>query len=148
MAQITDNNSRKILHQLHNLTKAIDSAGDQILRSEMGLGFSQFKILTFLQDQAQQTQTSIATTLNLTPPAVSRHVEVLRGKGMVVIRVNPKNKREHLISLTSVGRVSLQEIWNIFDTSFNDITTVLSADEQEQLVGLLTRLFTQVPARK
>lgn len=141
-------NSRKVLHQLHSLIKAIDGAGDQILHNEMGLGFSQFKILSAIKDMPQSSQSRIAVYLSLTPPAISRHIESLLKKGLVTRSVNPKNRREHLLGLTTTGKNILKKSWVLFDTRFNSVIQVLDDSEQKQLIAMLDKLFYQMLACK
>jgi MarR family transcriptional regulator, transcriptional regulator for hemolysin len=140
----SETNSRKVLNRLHSLIKAIDGAGDQILHSEMNIGFSQFKILTALKDLPQSSQAALASCLNLTPPAISRHIEVMIGKGLVTKRINPKKKREHLLALTAQGESYLHKCWHLLDGKFDDIIVSLSPKEQIQLISLLDRLSLQL----
>ena len=144
----TNSNSRKVLHQLHSLIKAIDDAGDHLLHSEMDMGFSQFKILIEVKDKPQSSQATIAACLNLTPPAISRHVETMQKKGLITITVNPKNRREHLLSLTTKGKNNLKESWHLLDTRFSAIMNVLELKEQKQLIYLLDKLSYQLMACK
>lgn len=144
----TQSNSRKVLHQLHSLIKALDNAGDQILHSEIGLGFSQFKILMTIKDMPRSSQAAIAACLNLTPPAISRHMETMHTKGLVTITINPKNRREHLLGLTPKGKNSLKKSWLLLDVKFSAIMEVLDEKEQKQLIYLLDKLFYQLMSCK
>ena len=136
-----DSDSRKVLEQLHSLTRALDSAGDQLLQQELGLGFSQFKILSTLEKSPQSSQALIAAALNLTPPAVSRHVDSMLGKGLLVTKKNPKNRRQHLLSITAIGKETLQKSWRLFDSKFSNVMGSLSAAEQKQLISMLDQLL-------
>jgi DNA-binding MarR family transcriptional regulator len=141
-------NNRKVLHQLHNLARAIDNAGDQLLRSDLGLGFSQFKIMSLLKEYPYSSQKTIARSLNLTPPAVSRHVESLLAKGLIATRVNPSNKREHFLSLTQRGKETLIKIQALFDVTFADVVQILTPPEQKLLVTMLDKLYAEISLKK
>ncbi len=133
--------NRKVLNQLHSLIKAIDNRGAQILLHEMGIGFSQFKILSCLSKTPGASQSEIAQWLNLTPPAISRQVEAMLGKGLIASRKNPKNRRQHILSLTSTGQDALKKAWELLDSRFGDVMAVLSKEEQSRLVDMLDRLL-------
>lgn len=136
--------SRTVLYQLHNLIRAIDKTGDHILLSEKGFGFSQFKILTVLSKQPASSQKYVAQCLNITPPAISRQVENMVGGGLITIQVNPKNKREHLLSLTTAGHATLKKSWELLDGRFSQVMAVLDKKQQRQLIDMLDKLSTQL----
>lgn len=137
-----DGDSRRVLQQLHSLTRALDSAGDQLLQQELGLGFSQFKILSTLEKTPQSSQASIAAVLSLTPPAVSRHVDSMLNKGLLVTKKNPKNRRQHFLSITAAGKETLKKSWTLFDVRFNNVMENLDPVEQKRLIGMLDRLLS------
>jgi DNA-binding MarR family transcriptional regulator len=141
-------NSRKVLNQLHSLIKVIDTAGDKILHAEMSLGFSQFKILTVLRERPLVSQATIASLLNLTAPAISRHTDILLHKGLVTMKVNPKNKREHLLALTAAGGEALSKSWDLLDSRFTRVIKILTTQEQQQLIDMLDKLFRQLLRHK
>ncbi len=136
--------NRKVLNQLHSLIKAIDTRGAQILQNEMGIGFSQFKILSTLSKQTNVSQATIVGCLNISPPAISRQVEVMLGKGLISSYKNPKNRRQHILSLTPLGEKTLIQAWEILDARFGDVLAVLDKKEQAQLVVALDKLYQQL----
>lgn len=144
MTDELQSNSRKVLNQLHGLTRVIDSAGDQILHTEMGLGFSQFKILAVLKEKPMVPQVTVAKRLNLTAPAISRHIEAMLAKQLLTTMVNPKNRREHLLNLTPIGEDTLKVSWDLLDTRFKAVIKILNKKEQEQLIRMLDQLFRQL----
>lgn len=139
-----NSSNRKVLNQLHSLIKAIDTRGAQILQNEMGIGFSQFKILSTLSKQANVSQATIAECLNISPPAISRQVEVMLSKGLISSYKNPKNRRQHILSLTSSGEQTLAQAWDILDVRFGDVLAVLDQKEQKQLVVMLDKLYQRL----
>ncbi len=138
------NTNRKVLNQLHSLIKAIDNRGAQILQQEMGIGFSQFKILSTLSKQTNVSQAALAECLSISPPAISRQVELMLGKALIDSYKNPKNRRQHMLSLTPLGANTLKQAWDILDVRFGDVVAVLDQDEQKQLVATLDKLYQQL----
>jgi len=137
-------NSRTVLYQLHNLIRAIDKAGEYILHDEKGFGFSQFKILSVLSNQPNSSQRYVADCLNVSPPAISRQVENMISSGLITSRVNPKNKREHLLALTMSGDAILKKAWDLLDGRFSQVMAALDKKQQQQLVDMLDKLSAQL----
>ncbi len=137
-------NSQLLLTQLHDVVQAIDKAGDQILRSEKGLSFAQFKILTTVHDRPQASQRDVARCLKLSPPAISRHIDNLISAGLVTSRVNPRNRREHLLGLSVQGQKALQSAWQLLSSRFSSAMAVLNPADQKHLITMLDRLLGQV----
>lgn len=145
---MANDNNRKVLEQLHGLTRAIDQRGDHILREKMDIGFSQFVILSTLFKQPDSSQVAVAACLNLTPPAISRQVEMMLQKGLIASRKNPSNRRQHVLSLTKLGQNTLKKAWQLLDEKFNDIMAVLDKPEQQNLVKTLDQLFQRLVVLK
>jgi len=88
---------------LQQLSAVYARESDQILQEQLGIGFSQFKILSTLQTNSMAQQKHIAFQLGQTEASISRQVKLLHAKGMLESTVNPANKREHITTLTGKG---------------------------------------------
>lgn len=88
---------------LHHLVSLLSRASDQILQEQLGIGLSQYKILTTLHDHSHIQQRMIASMLGQTEASISRQIKILTEKGMLVSLKNPSNQREHLADLTPRG---------------------------------------------
>ncbi len=151
MTQMTANSSysqaddnRSFLYQLQDVVRAIDQAGERILQDNGGIGFSQFKILTVLYKTPYSSQKHIASCLNLSPPAISRQVELMVSSGLLNKQLNPKNRREHSLSLTVNGESILDKTWAVLDSRFGQVTSVLSETQQQQLTVMLAKLSAEL----
>ncbi len=88
---------------LHKAVFAMDRSVDRLLAERFDLTFSQFFILRVLAKRSGTTQKAIAGARGLTEAAVSRSIDVLLEKKLVTRKVNPTNRREHMLVLTKEG---------------------------------------------
>jgi DNA-binding MarR family transcriptional regulator len=88
---------------LHHLSAVYTRESDQILQEQLGIGFSQYKILSTLAENPATQQKHIAFTLGQTEASISRQIKLLQRKGFVESKRNPNNRREHLTALTIKG---------------------------------------------
>lgn len=103
MTQIAIREENTIGYLLQHLASMLHRQCDQMLQERLGIGMAQYRILTMLQMRPGAQQRKIADCLGQTEASVSRQVKVLHDKGMLVTRVNPKERREHNTELTPKG---------------------------------------------
>lgn len=113
---------------------------DQVLQEQLGIGFSQFKIMMVLEHRPQLRQRQIADMLGQTEASISRQIKLMKHSGLLHTKTNPSNKREHLTELTHKGQrfgTKAIEVLNKYHAPmFNDI----SGKDQQRLRELLERL--------
>lgn len=88
---------------LHSVASQLDKQSDQALMEQLGLGFSQFKIMQVMEGSTGVTQRYVAEQLGQTEASVSRQVKQLHQRGLTEVVVRPDNKREHRVWLTRRG---------------------------------------------
>jgi MarR family transcriptional regulator, transcriptional regulator for hemolysin len=132
--------SQAIAQKLHNLSALLSRESDQILQERLGIGLSQYKILSAAASNPRLQQRSIAVELGQTEASVSRQVKLLLKKGMITSRKNPANRREHLTELTAKGTRVTEAAAQALATYHRSLTGHLSPRQQEVLLGLLADL--------
>lgn len=128
---------------LHHTAATLHRQADQILQEQLGIGMSQFKILTLLQEGALH-QRQIAGQLAQTEASISRQAKLLVEKGMVQAHINPQNRREHVTLLTSKGMKITQAASDILATFHEPVFDMLSPKQKQQLVVILQDLHRDV----
>ncbi len=94
---------------IHHVAFILDKQADVVLKDQFGIGFSQFKILMVIRHKPGLLQRTVAAYLGQTEASVSRQIKLLSEKGYIASKRNAKNKREHIVMLTSEGeRVSTE----------------------------------------
>ncbi|HET9174590.1 MAG TPA: MarR family transcriptional regulator [Candidatus Saccharimonadales bacterium] len=129
-----------IVQTILTLSAHLTRESDQILRERIGIGLSQYKILLAVAHNERLQQRSIALELGQTEASVTRQIKLLIAQGMITVRTNPANRREHFSELTAKGvRVSEAGRQSLAQY-YRDATSRLSTRQQEIASQLLTEL--------
>jgi DNA-binding MarR family transcriptional regulator len=88
---------------INHLASVIGKQSDQLLQEQLGIGWSQYRVLMVLELNPRIQQKSIGKTLGLSEAGVSRQIRLLRKKGLLSSIVDPSNKRRHLSVATPLG---------------------------------------------
>lgn len=88
---------------LEHVSSLLAKQSDQVLQEQLGIGFSQFKILRALQTTPQIKQRDIAFYLGQTEASISRQVKLMIEQGLLRTNISPANRREHITLLTQKG---------------------------------------------
>jgi DNA-binding MarR family transcriptional regulator len=132
-----------LMHTLiHQLSAVYARESDQILLEQFGIGFSQFKIMSTLQNNLASQQKHIAFALGQTEASISRQVKLLIRKGMLTVSVNPRNRREHITELTSKGSRMIEAANEVLQTYQLKSIEHIPHKQQTQLLELLAKLHT------
>lgn len=123
---------------VQHLSAVMARQSDQLLLEQLGIGFSQFKILMVLQSNPDIQQKQIAETLGQTEASISRQIKLLTQKGLLATRLRPENKREHLTSLTPRGVRFADEAMRIIRKYQALVLEGVSDKSKQQLVDLLS----------
>lgn len=129
---------------LHHVAFALDRQSDQVLQERLGIGFSQFKILMAVKWKGAVQQKQIASYLAQTEASVSRQVKLLHDKGLIISRLNPRSRREHLTMLTPKGDQTLERAMRVLNDFHSPVISQLSSKQQIQLAEALQTLRNYV----
>ena len=110
---------------------------DQVLQERLGIGMSQLKLLMMLQRTPNVQQRKLAECLGQTEASISRQIKLLREKGLLTIRVNPRSRREHLTIPTSKGIKLTEAALEVLSQHHEPMVGQLSVKQQEQLIAVL-----------
>lgn len=125
---------------LHHLSSVMARNSDQLLLEQLGIGFSQFKILLTLEQSTGLQQKRIAETLGQTEASISRQIKLLHDASMISSHVNPNNRREHITRLTPKGLSVIERAMQILNNYHAPVFARLNAKQQQQLQELLSRV--------
>lgn len=128
---------------INHLAFTLGRLNDQLLQEQLGIGFSQYKLMMVLQKLPHIQQKQIASALNQTEASISRQIKLLHDKGLLQTTVSPKNRREHITTLTAKGLRYNEEARRIMAKHFDPMFQDIGEKEQQQLLGTLTRLHQQ-----
>jgi len=118
-------------------------AADSQLTKESDLTYSQFKVLFLLDKYADHSQKEAAQKLELTEAAISRLTETLVRKELIARKVNPDNRRENHLEITSLGKAKLASSWSLL--SQTELKLYHDLDPQE--VKVFMKVIDQLNLR-
>lgn len=127
----------------------MDKTADHILQKNLNLKFTQLRMLIAIKGCTQHcpcSQKDIARFWQMTEAAVSRQIELLKGRGLVGSRENAANRRANLLTLTAKGEQMLKRGAALLETHYDKIYGVLKAGERKALLSsleTLTKKFSQ-----
>lgn len=124
----------------HHLSFVLARQSDQVLQEQLGIGFSQFKILLILEQSNGVPQKQIAVSLGQTEASISRQIKLLQDQAILTSEVSPTNRREHITRLTGKGIKLVEKANEILNTYHAPIFNKLSERQQQQLRELLTTM--------
>ncbi len=124
----------------HHISFVLARQSDQVLQEQLGIGFSQFKILLILEQANGLPQKQIAVKLGQTEASISRQIKLLQENGMLSSQVSPTNRREHITALTPKGVKVTEKAMEILNNYHQPIFNKLSERQQAQLRELLTAM--------
>ena len=133
----------QISHLLNHLSFALVRQSDQVLQERLGIGFSQYKILTVVQYHPHLQQRKIADSLGQTEASISRQIKLMHDQGLLMTQVNPENRREHTTTLTPRGVRLASEATATLEGYHAPVINALSDKQQKQFLELLELMHNQ-----
>ncbi len=138
--------SQHISLRIQNLATLLYKIFDQVLQSRLGIGMSQFKILSTVKDNPRLLQNHIASALNQTEASISRQVKLLHKKKLLITQINPKDKRQHVTTLTTSGQRIINEAMVILEAIESRSIVGLSKNQQFELLNALDIIEQHAPS--
>lgn len=116
---------------LHHLASVLDRQSDAVLQERLGVGFAQFKILTALTAHDGLRQKRLAHLLGQTEASISRQVHLMEQRGLITSRLNPRNRREHIIALSRKGMAISERAARLLNSYHAPVFARLSMHQTE-----------------
>jgi DNA-binding MarR family transcriptional regulator len=107
----------------------------------VGSNLHEYAVLFRLVHDAEVPQHELAYDAAIDPAAVSRLVRAMASAGLVTTRVDPSDKRQRYVKLTSKGRTLERTLSPVIDDALRPLLSGLSASEERQMLELLERAY-------
>lgn len=130
--------TNNIGYLINHLAFVLGRQSDQVLQEQLGIGFSQFKIMMVLKWNPHVQQRQIAENLGQTEASISRQIKLLHNKGLLSTRIRSENRREHITQLTSKGERMTEQAMTTLNNYHTPTFSSLSDKQQQQLVEILS----------
>lgn len=136
--------TNNIGYLLQHLSFVLMRHSDQVLQEQLGIGYSQFKILMVLQWNPSVKQRKIAERLGQTEAGISRQINLLKKQGLLTRVASPENRRQHLTRPTPKGEKLTDKALEILNNYHAPMFAQLSSKQQQQLQEILSTLHSYV----
>jgi DNA-binding MarR family transcriptional regulator len=98
--------------------------------------------LATVAERGPMSQAELGRILKVDPKDMSAIVHDLNQRGLVVRVPDPADRRKNAISLSPAGTRLLHRTEKLGEQANAELTAVLTPDEREQLIRLLTRIVS------
>lgn len=105
---------------------------------------SHYGILLLLEAIGQASQQHLAQSLTIDRANMVALLDVLEQRGFIERQTDPLDRRRHVVKLTEVGQVALQQIRQARKAVDEAFFAGLDNEEQQTLHRLLVKLFTSL----
>ncbi|HUY53425.1 MAG TPA: MarR family winged helix-turn-helix transcriptional regulator [Candidatus Dormibacteraeota bacterium] len=129
---------------LEHITSLLTSKYDQLLLEQLGIGYSQYKILNQFEDNQISKQNIIARNLGQTEASITRQIKILSKKGLITRGIDPNNRKTRIVTLTFLGRRIQQATRDIVNKQNHDFLFGLENKDQTRLLFDLNKLHNQL----
>lgn len=133
-----------ISYLLQHIASVISKDVDQTLQEQLGIGFSQYKILMVLEWNPRVQQKAIAQSLGQTEASISRQIKLLESKGLISTKTDQYNKRVRISTPTILGMQLTEAAASILRRSLGPDFSRMGEDQQIQLIKGLQGLHASV----
>lgn len=131
----------RLYWQIHKLAFLLEKRADESLRSELDIGFAQYKVLEAINQNMLARQNMVAAMLDQTEASISRQIKILQKKGLILVSEVMGNKRAKELSLTVVGDEMVRHAEELLDVTQAQVMGGLSYQEQRLFQELFERML-------
>lgn len=107
----------------------------------VGCTLPEYAVLFRLSEDSEVPQHELAYDAALDPAAVSRLVGAMSRNDLVTTRVDPTDKRQRFVRLTSKGRELERTLAPIVDAALEPLLSGLAPAEEQQFLKLLQKSY-------
>jgi DNA-binding MarR family transcriptional regulator len=132
--------TNNLSYLMNHLAAVMGKQADQLLREQLGIGFSQYKILMVLEWNPRTPQKAIADSLGQTEASISRQIKLLKAKGLLLSKPDQNNRRKHITVPTPPGMQITEAASDLLRRNLGSDLAAMSDDQQLQLTAGLQRL--------
>lgn len=129
-----------IPYQLSTASNAVSDLIAQEYKSRFGLKIPEWRVMAVLGDHGASTQRYLVESTLMDKVTVNRAVKTLADRKLIDRTPNDADGRSHHLQLSATGVDLYQQIMPAAEAMEKKIMAVFSAEEVEQLSGLLAKV--------
>lgn len=129
-----------LVHKLSAITKN----GWRYTRNRLthpGLTNAAYDVCGIISQAGSTNQDNIAKLLKMDKSSVAKVVNKCVEDELVERRINPKNRREYILTLTLKGKKTVEELISLVEQWQTEALSVLSDEERNQFLGMIEKVM-------
>jgi DNA-binding MarR family transcriptional regulator len=128
------------------IANKLSRSANALYQQRFHVNVTEWRILVLLAIEPGIPAARICHVIGFDKGPVSRTLSLMRERGLVTIKTDPKDGRSHSISLTPKGRATHDQIIGIALERERRLLACLQHDERELLIKLLARVHGNLAA--
>lgn len=121
-------------YMLLHTASVLERQVDQVLQEQIGIGYSQYRILLFLTIYPKLKQRELAGHLGQTEASISRQAKMLLARQFIAPVSQTDSNRDHVLSITSKGTHVTEAGKKLLMTYLNPGLAKLDEKQRKQLL--------------
>ena len=131
-------------YSLHRLTFILQRQSDEILQKELGIGFSQFKLMIGLSKHPRCEQQQLAMYLGQTEASISRQIRLMDKMSLVSVQSDKEDKRRRHVVLTTKGNKVFENAQKLLESQHRAVLKSLNDNDIKRFQKNLDDLLLAV----
>lgn len=131
-------------HKIHKLVFLLDRIAEQTMHAQLGISFSQFLILMGIIKHKGPSQRDVSMFMNVTEGAISRQIEHLHERKLIVRTQQKGNRRKHILEVTDLGKEVYEKAVQLLDTKLDSLYEAISPEEENRLHSTIDALLEKL----
>lgn len=140
MAQSTEN----IDILLEHITSLLTSKYDLILTTEIGISYSQYKVMVQFTHNSIIKQKTIAMSLGQTEASISRQLSIMSSNGLVNRTHDSDNRKSIVITLTENGKAIKNRADGLIANQNTNLLYKIKSKDHKDLFKNLNKMHDQL----
>ena len=128
------------------IANKLSNSATAFYQRNFGVNVTAWRIMSLLAIEPGIPASRICSVIGFDKGPVSRTLAMMKKRGLVAIRPDPRDGRSHAISLTAKGQATHDEVIVAALGRERRLLSCLDAQEQDVLIRLLRRLHDNVGA--
>jgi DNA-binding MarR family transcriptional regulator len=128
------------------IANKLSNSATAFYQRNFGVNVTEWRIMSLLAIEPGIPASRICSVIGFDKGPVSRTLALMKKRGLIAIRSDPKDGRSHSISLTAKGRATHDKVIVAALERERQLLSCLDKDEREMLISLLRRLHDNLGA--
>lgn len=135
-------------YRMNRLADCISDKLSRLYGKHYALNVAQWRILAWLGQDENLTAKTISSYTNMDKVRVSRAIQSLEERGLLIRTPSPQDQRVHVLMLSDAGRKLLAELIPQAQAWEADLLSVLTSNEYRDLFNIMDKLERQLGRRE